>query len=128
MSNVLEKLKDRRRQETELQTGLKVGWHAPDIEECVLKLGQIPLPAVAAMKEQPTEEEAKRFVAENPAEVERGRLYVRLIVAAMLDDIDGDPIDPQDDRDAIVATLEPIERQELFLLGSRQKDPNSGEA
>lgn len=128
MSNLVERLRLERRLETTLNTGRKVGYHLPDIEECILKLGQVPLPAVAALKEPPTEEEAEKIVRDNPAELERGRQYVRLVVAAMLDDIDGETIDPDDDRSAITDLLQPSERQELFLLGTQQKASDSGEA
>ena len=42
--------------------------------------------------------------------------------------IDGEPIDPEDDRDEIVRALEPEKRQTLFLLGTRQMEASSGEA
>lgn len=128
MSNLAERLRLERRLETTLNTGRKVGYHLPDIEECILKLGQVSFPAVAALKEPPTEEDAEQIVRDNPAEIERGRRYVRLVVAAMLDDIDGEAIDDTDDRSLITDLLQPSERQELFLIGTQQKDPDSGEA
>lgn len=128
MSNILERLKLERRREVVLNTGRKVGYHLPDLEECILKVGQIPMPALARMASggEPSEEEAAKLIAEHPDAVEKGRQFTRLVVATMLDDIDGEAIDDDDDRPAIADMLTPSERQELFLLATR--DDDSGEA
>lgn len=130
MSDVLSRLRARRRHETTLRSGLTVGFHYPDLNECILKIGAIPLGTFQANGEgaEPTEEEAARFLAEQPDAVEKGIAYQRAVVATMLDDIDGVQIGKGDDRDEIAAALEPEERQELFLIGTRQREPDSGEA
>jgi hypothetical protein len=128
MSNILSTLLAERRQETKLNTGRIVGWHYPDVQECILKVGQIPMSALSLPDEEPTEEEAARLIAEQPEAIAKSLEFTRLMVAAMLDDIDGVTLDPEDDRLAIVDALDGSERQELFLLSSRQKDPDSGEA
>jgi hypothetical protein len=128
MSNILDNLLAARRRETVLSTGRKVAFHYPDPQECLMKVGKIPLPALAMGGEVPTEAEAIKLVSESPETVATGFQYTRLMVAAMLDGIDGDDVQETDDRLAIVDALEPIERQELFLIADRQKDPDSGEA
>lgn len=128
MSNLVQQLQERRRRETKLQSGLVVAWHYPDVQECILKVGAIPLPVLAMGQDTPTEEEAQRLIVEQPEAMARTRDFTRHMVAAMLDEIDGQPVDPDDDRLGIVDLLEPAERQELFLIATRQKDPDSGEA
>jgi hypothetical protein len=132
VSNILENLQQRRRREIVLESGLKVGYHLPDIEELIVKVGQIPSGAVQAAQqvagEELTEETALQAIVTNPDIAMQGYRYTLLLVAAMLDDIDGEPIDPTDDREAIVKALDPADRRELFLIGSREKDPDSGEA
>lgn len=128
MSNIVENLLSRRRKEVVLGSGLKVGYHLPDIQELIVKVGQIPMPAVQSVQGDVTEEEAVQMLAANPDAAAQGLRYTQLLVAAMLDDIDGEPIDPADDRMEIVAALDPDDRQELYLIGTRQKDPDSGEA
>lgn len=117
MSNLAERLRLERRKEVVLQTGRKVGYHLPDLQEFVLQVGRIPTPALQG--EKPTEEEALKIVAENPEAIAQTTTYVKLVVGAMLDDIDGEAIDKDDDRAEIVELLEPIERQELFLIAIR---------
>jgi len=128
MSNILEKLQDRRRKEIVLESGLKVGYHLPDIQELIVKVGQIPTIAMQKTDGELTEEAALEVLTTNPDIAVQGYRYTLLLVAAMLDDIDGEPIDPADDREAIVKALDPADRQALFLIGSREKDPDSGEA
>lgn len=128
MSNITTKLQERRRHDTKLSTGLHVVWHKPDVQECILKVGTIPLPVLAMAKEKPTAEEATRIVTEQPEAMARTREFQRQMVAAMLDEVEGEPIGADDDRLEIVDLLDPIERQELFLMATRQKDPDSGEA
>jgi hypothetical protein len=123
MSNIVEQLKLRRRHETVLRSGLKVGFHYPDIEDFILDLGQIPLPALAA-GEQPTEEQALEVVTQHPDEMRRSLEFTRKVVASMLDDIDGEEVTADDDREAIVMALEPEDRQTLFLIATRQQNPN----
>lgn len=121
MSNILDSLQAKRRLEVVLQTGLEVGYHLPDLEECVLFIGDIPLTDLPGG-------DAKLDKADEAETVRRGFEYKQRVVAAMLDDIDGEPLDPSDDRMAIAKALQPAERAELFLLGTRRKDPDSGEA
>lgn len=125
MSNVLEQLKLRRRHEFVFNDGMKVGFHYPDAEECILKVGQIPLGALNGAGPEPTEEEALKIVADQPEAIAKGMEFTRLMVASMLDDIDGEEITPDDDREAIVAALEPEKRQTLFLIATRQMDPDA---
>ena len=125
MSNILDQLNARRHHTTVLRSGLKVGFHYPDAEECILKVGQLPLAALNGVKAEPTEEEAMKIVSEQPDAIAKGMAFTRLMVATMLDDIDGEPIESDDDRSAIVAALEPEERQELFLIATRQRDPDA---
>jgi len=126
MSEVLAKLQARRRHETTLRSGLVVGFHYPDLNECILKIGRVPLAEFPnANGEVVTEEQAGRFLAEHTDAIEQGLKYQRAVLAAMLDDIDGAQIAETDDRDAIVSMLEPEDRQELFLIGTRERDPAS---
>lgn len=127
MSNVLQQLELRRHRTTVLRSGLKVGFHYPDVQECILKVGKIPLGALKDATEI-TEEQAAELIAKEPAAINEGLAFTKLVVAAMLDDIDGEAIEAGDDRMAIVDAFEPEERQELFLIGTREKDPDSGEA
>lgn len=129
MSNIVEHLQEKRRREAVLESGLKVGYHLPDIQQLIVEVGRIPMDAVAALaqQEEVTEAAAIAMVEASPDVAEKGYRYTCLLVAAMLDDIDGEPVDETDDRMAIVAALDPDDRQELYLIGTRQKDPNSGE-
>jgi hypothetical protein len=124
MSNVLEQLKLRRRHETVLRSGLKVAYHFPDIQECILA-GQIPLPALRDGKEM-TEEEATAQLTADPDAAKRGWEFKQRLVASMIEAIDGEDITEDDDRPAIVATMEPEERDELFILATERGGP--GEA
>jgi len=130
VSNVLANLQQRRHKETELPSGLKVGYHLPDIQELILKVGIVPIPAVQHMQadEDISEEQALELLSTQPDAAAQGLRYTKLVVSAMLDDIDGETIEADDDRDAIVEALDQDDRQELFLIGTRQKDPDSGEA
>lgn len=126
MSNILERLALRRRHETTLATGLKVAFHYPDLTEFLEKVGELPTPALNG--KEPTEVEAIAFLAENPEAATRFREVERLTIETMLDAVDGTDIEPTDDRSAIWEMLAPVERRELFLIATRQKDPVSGEA
>ena len=132
MSNIAEKLELRRRKEVVTPTGLKVGYHLPDIAELIVKVGQIPTPAVDAIRERKgealSEEEAIQILEADPQVASQGMDYIYLVVAAMLDDIDGDAIQPDDDRTRIVAALESEDREYLFQIGTREKEPDQGEA
>src|SRR5262245_30689891 len=99
MSTALEYLQNRRRREAELPSGLKVAYHLPDVEECVIQVGQVPIVALQAAQ-KPTEEEAMAMVATLAAddpEAMPSMLRLRtLLVATMLDSVDGIEVD--DDR------------------------------
>jgi hypothetical protein len=127
MSNVLDELKLRRRRTTVLRSGLKVGYHLPDIQECILRAGTVPVELPTMESEEPTTEEAARIIAANREAMEAGLRYRNAIVAVMLDDLDGTTIEVDDDRNAIVAALEPEERDELYRIGTRQLEPTTGE-
>jgi len=124
--SVLDQLKARRRHQVTLRSGLLVGYHYPDLNECILKIGQIPL-ADFNPNGDVTEEAAARFITEQPQAVEAGLAYTRAVVAAMLDDIDGEVLEGVDPEE-VVRLLEPEDRQELFLIGTRQRDPETGKA
>lgn len=124
MSNVLAQLKARRRHDVVLKSGLKVGYHFPDLQECILA-GEIPLGALAD-KPDITEAEAAKVLAADPAAAKRGWEFKQRLVASMLDAIDGEELDENDDRMAIAAALEPDDREELFEIGTERGGP--GEA
>jgi hypothetical protein len=129
MSNIVEQLRLRRRRETTLRSGLKVAYHFPNIEEFILDIGQVPMPAIKMEGPEPTEEEAMKMVTESPDGFRQGLEFTKRVVAAMLDAVDGIEIEPGDDRAAIVDALEPEERQELFRIATREHNPEApGEA
>lgn len=128
MSNILDELRARRRKTAVLRSGLKVAYHLPDVQECILRAGTVPVELPEGIdRDELTETDAVRLVAENRAAMENGMRYRNAIVAVMLEEIDGTVIEPGDDRDAIVATLEPEDRDELHRIGTRQQEPGTGE-
>jgi hypothetical protein len=125
VSNILEQLKERRRREVVLRSGMKIAYHLPNIEEFILEIGQVPMPTIKSEGPTPTEEEAFKAVTESPDGFKQGLEFTKRVVAAMLDAVDGTEIEEDDDRAAIVAVLEPEDRQELFLIATRERNPEA---
>jgi hypothetical protein len=125
MSNILEQIRLQNHHEYVFPDGLKVGFHYPDVEEFILEVGAIPTPALAlAPGEKPTEEQALSVIGENSEAFRKQLEVMRKVVIAMLDDVNGEAIDPDDDRDAIVSAFGMEKRQVLFLIATRQMDPD----
>jgi hypothetical protein len=134
MSNVLDKLKQKNRAEHTFTDGLVVGFHYPDMEDYILD-GRLPAVTLTAGMNgsEPTEEEAAAVIQDHPDEFRLQLEIVRRVVTEMLDSIDGTPIEPDDDRAAIVSELGIEKRQVLFRIANRQMEPSmngadSGEA
>ena len=130
MSDALQRLTERNRHETKLEDGgLIVGWHYPDVQECLLA-GDMPLPVLKDLPAKPEASDvAEALDAAGMRDVMLQNIAFRYrLVAAMLDDLDGVYLTPEDDREAIARALTPSQREELFSYASREKDPDSGEA
>jgi hypothetical protein len=129
VTDALERLRQANRREEKLDNGIIVGYHLPDVRECLLA-GYVPLPALEHLPAGATEKDAERIVGEEKAMelAKEDHAFKRRILAAMLDDIDGRILEADDDRDAIVAAFTPSQREILLNLATREKDPNSGEA
>ena len=129
MSEALEHLRKHNRHEVALADGgIVVGYHLPDVQECLLA-GDIPLPVLQELPTNPKESDVTAALeAVDPTATAKAMFaFKRRIVAAMVDDIDGNPV-PDDERLAIAEAFSPAQRDELADIAQRKKDPALGEA
>ena len=130
MSEALQRVLNANRREVKLEDGgLIVGYHLPDIQECLLA-GDVPLPALKSLPSSPTEDDIAEAVgaADMSAMLRQSIEFKKRLVGAMLNDIDGIPIGEDDNRILLAEAFSPEQRDELFAIAQREKDPNSGKA
>ena len=128
MSEALQRVLNANRREVKLEDGgLIVGYHLPDIQECLLA-GDVPLPALEKLGKEPKPEDiAQALDAAGMRQMMLANIsFTYRLVGSMLDDVDGVTIEADDDRVAIAKAFSPAQREELFAIAKR--DPNSGEA
>jgi hypothetical protein len=132
LSEALKRLREANRREVKLDNGdrppILVGYHLPDIQECLLA-GDIPLPALGNLPKDPKAEDIAKGLEDAGVMHEMmvaNIAFTYRLVGAMLDDIDGEPV--TDDRLELAKAFTPEQRERLFAIAQRQEDPDSGEA
>jgi hypothetical protein len=128
VSNILEQLKEQNHHEYVFDDGVKVGYHTLDLADYIVEIGQIPTPALNLPVDgtPPTEEQAMAMIGENPDSFAKQLDMQRKIAAEMLDSVNGEDIEPDDDRLAIVGQLGAMKRNVLFMLATEQMSPDKG--
>jgi hypothetical protein len=129
--SALDQLRQANRREVKLDNGdrppILVGYHLPDIQECLLA-GDIPLPALNDLpKNAKAEDVAEALDAAGMRQMMLANIdFTYRLVGAMLDDINGEPV--TDDRLELAKAFTPEQRERLFAIAQREEDPDSGEA
>ena len=118
-------LKEKNRREVKLEDGgLLVAYHLPDIQACLLA-GDVPLPILREL----TQNDGEKATTEDIDTAAKQMYSAKLrIVATMIEAVDGQEIGPDEDRIEIASSFSPDQREELYEIGARARDPNSGEA
>jgi hypothetical protein len=127
--SALDHLKQLNRKEVKLEDGgLLVGYHLPDIQECLLA-GDIPLPSLKDLPKDPKAEDVLDAMDADRRDMFHATIAFRYrLVGTMLDDVDTVPVTDADDRVAIAKAFTPEQCEQLFRIAQREEDPSSGEA
>ena len=130
--SALDQLRQANRREVKLdnpgQPPIVVGYHLPDIQECLLA-GDVPLPALNDLPKDPKAEDVEKALEDTGVMREMmvaNIAFTYRLVGAMVDDINGEPVD--EDRIAVAKAFSPEQRERLFAIAQRKEDPDSGEA
>lgn len=115
MSDLLERLLERRRRQVTLSSGLKVTGHLPDLTEC-MEAGDIPLGVISQLDKAVKGGTANGEVSS--ADLRHVRTFHREVIKAFVDEIEDEPVEMTDE---LVAALGADDRAELVAFATREK-------
>jgi hypothetical protein len=98
-----------------------VGYHLPDVEECILA-GDVPLPALEDLPKSPQREDVVQALetkGEMRALMMENLAFTYRLVGAMLDDINGESV--EGDRVEVAKAFSPDQRERLFKIANRKE-------